>query len=475
MRRNRTVIVFGAVATLVLVSVSRFSSSEDTPQGLLIITQVPAREGGPAVSLGDPGQGWDGSRIVLIDLQNPEGDPQLLTADFHSAMSPDLSFDGRLVVFAGKREASDSWQIWTMSLDGSGARPVTSSEAGLEYSNPSFIAQDRVAFTGRPLSEDGESSLYTSEIDASNPTRITFEPGSASSASTLADGRLLYVDRPPGADPAAAKLMVVRSDGTANQLYYTNPPHSIIVGRAREADNQRVVLVEADRYSSRGKLVTLSTLNPLHSRLDVGTEIGGSFHSVAPVSGNPLLVSYSPSAGDVFGIYQFDLELGRLGEPVTRDPGFHAVQPVAVSRRTVPRQFVSVVDPQVETGEFYGLDADLSDLPTEFPRRSSERSHAVRVHSTAGLLGEVPLESDGSFYIRLPANTPVRLETVDAAGRVVRGPSDWIWVRPNERRGCIGCHESREIAPPNQVPRAIEQPPISLPIDTSVGLEEIRQ
>jgi hypothetical protein len=123
---------------------------------------------------------------------------------------------------------------------------------------------------------------------------------------------------------------------------------------------------------------------------------------------------------------------------------------------------VSVVDLQRDTGELYCLDADLSDLPVDRPPGSSTSSASLRIRSATGTLGEVPLEEDGSFYVEVPADTPVQLETLDAAGRVVRGPSAWIWVRPNERRGCIGCHEDRELAPENRVPLAVERPPVPL-------------
>ena len=76
--------------------------------------------------------------------------------------------------------------------------------------------------------------------------------------------------------------------------------------------------------------------------------------------------------------------------------------------------------------------------------------------------GDVPIEEDGSFYIEITADTPVRLRTISENGQVVRGPSSWIWVRPNERRGCVGCHEARGLTAENQVPLAINKPPVSL-------------
>jgi hypothetical protein len=98
---------------------------------------------------------------------------------------------------------------------------------------------------------------------------------------------------------------------------------------------------------------------------------------------------------------------------------------------------------------------------------AAPRSVAVRVSSLDGIVGEVPLEADGSFYIELLADTPVRIETLDEDGSTVRGPSAWIWVRPGERRGCIGCHEDRELAPENRVPMAVRARPIVL--DTNQG------
>ncbi len=86
----------------------------------------------------------------------------------------------------------------------------------------------------------------------------------------------------------------------------------------------------------------------------------------------------------------------------------------------------------------------------------------LRVRSTAGELGEVPLAVDGSFHVELPANTPLQLETRDGDGRLVRGPSAWIWVRPGELRGCVGCHESRVLAPENRLPVAAARPAVPL-------------
>jgi hypothetical protein len=44
----------------------------------------------------------------------------------------------------------------------------------------------------------------------------------------------------------------------------------------------------------------------------------------------------------------------------------------------------------------------------------------------------------------------------------VRGPSDCIYLRPNERWGCVGCHADNELAPYNTQPMAVKEAAVDL-------------
>lgn len=59
------------------------------------------------------------------------------------------------------------------------------------------------------------------------------------------------------------------------------------------------------------------------------------------------------------------------------------------------------------------------------------------------ILGYAPIEPDGSFKLHVPADTPVLLSVVDAQGRAFQTHTNWIQVRPGERRTCDGCHSPR--------------------------------
>ena len=59
------------------------------------------------------------------------------------------------------------------------------------------------------------------------------------------------------------------------------------------------------------------------------------------------------------------------------------------------------------------------------------------------ILGYAPIEPDGSFKLTIPADTPVALAVIDSQGRAFQTHTNWIQVRPGERRTCDGCHSPR--------------------------------
>ena len=78
--------------------------------------------------------------------------------------------------------------------------------------------------------------------------------------------------------------------------------------------------------------------------------------------------------------------------------------------------------------------------------------------------GVVDVEQDGSFQLKVMADKPFRIRTLDKDGNVVGVPCSWLWLRPNERRGCIGCHENPELAPENIVSLAVKKSPVIIPV-----------
>jgi hypothetical protein len=75
----------------------------------------------------------------------------------------------------------------------------------------------------------------------------------------------------------------------------------------------------------------------------------------------------------------------------------------------------------------------------------------------AVLLGRQDVAGDGSFYVQVPADKPLRIELLNAAGHAVRAEQGWFWMRPSEQRICVGCHTGPERSPENKVPEVLQR------------------
>lgn len=75
------------------------------------------------------------------------------------------------------------------------------------------------------------------------------------------------------------------------------------------------------------------------------------------------------------------------------------------------------------------------------------------------LLGEVPVEADGSATFTIPANTPISLQPLDSLGRAVQWMRSWFVGMPGENVSCVGCHEDQnKIAMPKLVAASRKKP-----------------
>jgi hypothetical protein len=80
--------------------------------------------------------------------------------------------------------------------------------------------------------------------------------------------------------------------------------------------------------------------------------------------------------------------------------------------------------------------------------------------------GTAPVEKDGSFYLRVPGDTPLRIELLDANGKPVRSETGWFWLRGGEQRICVGCHTGPERAPENAVPLVLQRSTVAADFTT---------
>lgn len=350
-----------------------------------------------------------------------------LFSDFFASADAAISFDAQKILFAGKRTAAAHWQIWEAALPGGVPRALT--PAGVDCIRPVYLPDGRIVYTrlGRAGTE-----LEAVPLAGGTAARLSFAPGWFLTADVLRDGRILF--------ESAGELFTVYPDGTGVESLRCD--HGPVRSGARQIASGDVI------FTAGARLARFTSARA--EQVEIPQPALDFLGPVSEITADSWIVALRRRPSVPFGLF---LWTPGSGKPVELEApaGMNAVEPVIVAPRTPPPQFPSALVPTRTTGNLLCLDARTSKQPI------SAAVRAVRAYTQAAgggpaLLGEAPVERDGSFYIQVPADRPLRLELLDEKGAVIRAERSWFWMRPSEQRVCVGCHAGPERSPDNQVP-----------------------
>lgn len=461
----------------------------------LVVTQVPREIQGPPkdwVAGGLARGDWfEGGRVAVLA---PDGGLRVLSEGLASACDPNVSFDGQRVLFAGKKQRGGRWRIWEIGADGQGLRAV--SPEHLDARSPIYVSTlftldspepwFTLVFVAREhtLNELGRpagSSLYNVKLDGTELRRLTFSPNHNLDPFQMGDGRVIYsAERYPlelGTGQGRLSLFAVHVEGADMELYGGGLGQRI-QQMACSTDGGLVVFVESDqaRWDGAGQLGCVEERRPHVTYRPLTKDPAYLFVHPYPLQSNQLLVARRPANGSgTWAICHFDADTG-VCKPLFDSPDFHEVQAVPLRPRRMPDGRSTVVTTTNDTGVFYGLNCYTAEpmrqahlKPGEVKRVRFIEGVLIGSNGPAWqarargpfvprrLIGEAPVEADGSFNVEVPADTPILLQTLDARGLAL-GTCGWVWVKPKETRGCIGCHEDPELIPENEYVLALRRP-----------------
>jgi hypothetical protein len=406
-----------------------------------------------------------GSRIVR--LKKGSRQPVNLTPNFFGAADPRISFDGAKVLFAGEKDAATTWQIWEMNTDGTGLRQVTHCEGNCLA--PVYLPRDAIAFSGEVQDGGGGRAyqIYFGKLDGTDAHPITFGPGDYELETVLQNGLILASARSPleaaGKSENSRNLYTLRHDGSGLAAFRCEHQSPAIRSQAEELDDGSVVFVRSRLLGSEvgGDLAAIRR-GAMHN--SVLGPISALFWSPRQLETERLIVArraVASRAAGKFDLYAFDFAHGKFESPIYEDSELSSVEAVPVAAHPAPRWYWSTLSPAAKAGYFICLDASMSsDAPKGrlLPQPSAVRVLALDAAThKENSLGEAAIEQDGSFYIAVPPDRPIRFELLNADGRVVREQQSWIWTRPGEEHGCVGCHEDRAVTPENRWPLALRR------------------
>jgi hypothetical protein len=462
-----------SIIITVLTGVLLLSCRNNRLENMIILTEMPGDLKDADYGAGDSWRYITRGRIVTLNPEKPAS-VKLLTGGFYSACSPDISDDGTKMLFAAQQNQDESWQIWEMELGNLKCRKITSFKE--DSTDPVYLPGGRLVFSKLTVNDTVKTAhcLYSCNSDGTGLRQITFSPVTNLAVSVLKDGRLLTVTKQLIPDERDPQLTVLRPDGTKAAMFYRTVEGGSLISSACETADRKIVFVESDNKSLlSGNVVSVNYNRPLYTRVNLTSGIIGGFHSVLPLTPDKYLVSYRRSDSENLALYELDPFTKSLGKALFTDPDYNVMEAVLVEKYERPKRLPSEVDMQVKTGLL--LCQNINFLNPAMKQNLSVARKAVKIE-VLGIdttYGAVRVMEDGSFYLKVMADIPFRLRILDEKGNVVSGPCSWLWLRPNERRGCIGCHEDPELAPENRLSLAIGKPPVIIPVHISEIKEKV--
>jgi hypothetical protein len=435
-----------------------------------------------------------GGAVKTIDLTRGEV-KTLLEVPQGVARDPDVSFDGKRILFSLRHNRQDDYHLYELNADGTGLRQLTFG-GGLTDIDPIYRPDGHVLFTSTRepkycmCNRHIMGNLFTMEADGSNIQQIGHSTLHEGHPALLPDGRILYdrweyVDRNFG---DAQGLWTCNPDGTNHNIYWKNhTPSPGAVLDARPIPGTELVLANFSSCHDRpwGALAIVDRRLGLDGRPPVlrtwpadaiqlvGQGNYDSFVGVRPKYEDPyplsekyFLCSRMTGKGEEMGIYLLDIFGNELLVHVEA-PG--CFDPMPLGPRTKPPVIPSRIDLANPDGYFYIEDVYVGTGMERVPRGTVKSVRVVESpekrfwtgpawdggtgqqapgmawndFNNKRILGTAPVEADGSAYFAVPADTFVYLQLLDERGMMVQSMRSGAIVRPGEKAGCVGCHEER--------------------------------
>lgn len=440
-------------------------------KGYVVLTQTPAGDSPVSAASELDVRYPPGSRVVLLVPPYCTDSVRELSRGLVAAGDPCVSWDGRWIFFAGKSSEESDWQIY--KVDAGGGRPerVTNMPGGAM--DPAVAAHDELVFSS-PVPKAGQlwttpepAALYA-QMPGRTPERLTFGPDSAVGSTVLRDGRVLFVSAQARDDRDATPdlcLFTINNDGTEVTAYAGQNDGVGHVRRPRELGDGRIAFLAtySEKTQSAGWAEYVKSPAPFATRGNLFAFPSKGCRSVEPMSESEVLACVD-TRGMVgrsmtvnTAVYRIAADATEIGAPVFNDPRWNNIEASLVTARPEPNGHTSAVTPGAARGTVLCL--NVNDSSTPAANGNPSPAAELRVFALVGsgeprTLGQVPVASDGSVIVELPVEVPLGFETLDAQGQVLRRQPAFVWLRPGENRGCVGCHEPRNHAPRNIRPQA---------------------
>ncbi|NQT87835.1 HEAT repeat domain-containing protein [bacterium] len=449
-----------------------------------------------------PGPFNAGHQVFILDPAQPDPEPRLLVDAgagwIGCAMS--ASHDGEALYFSMAPEGDPFFHIYRVPASGGKPEPLT--RGTFQDVDPDVLPDGRIVFCSTRFGSREEyhgylaSTLFTMTAKGEDIRALTYHVVNDREPKVTADGKIVFVRQDNFFMNAKIETEIhhINADGTGGFVLFGQDVAGSGVDRAamHEVFPEAVGFLSPSRLNFKREGNAFGNPTPLpDGRVAALCAPTGRWSATQPFQKHAIGIVVSNSGAS-----------GIDGVPVPTSKPLHDISALPDGRllcSTLDRRALGVVDlttghvapfyvssrediqaplyvgprtkpvsrktaaPARDTGRATGFFYCQNLFQTRQVHADLDRIKAVRVLEGRPLtirmlacdayhggvnhigteaveLGVAPLCPDGSFYVEAPADRALAFQAIDAEGRAVINELSWIYIRPGERRGCVGCH-----------------------------------
>ncbi len=442
----------------------------------------------------------EGAKLYRLNLATG-GLTELLVDPKGGVRDPQLSYDGRKILFSYRPGGTEHYHLYEIDADGSGLRQLT--RGPFDDFEASYLPDGGIIFVSSRCNRwvncwlTQVAVLHRCNADGTDIRALSSNNEQDNTPWPLADGRVLYtrweyVDR---SQVHFHHLWTANPDGTEQMTWFGNL-------------HPGITMIDAKPIPGTDKIV--ASFSPGHGRREhdgvvtvvdpkLGPDRKESARSISKTSNfrDPWAFSEECFLAASRGTLVVMDGMGRT-EEILKLPaadlaaGLECHEPRPLVSR--PREFVLAPRPRLEEANGRMLLADVNQgrnmagvKPGEIKKLLVLETLPMPIHYTGGMepisyggtftleriLGTVPVAPDGSAYFEVPALRSVFFVALDENDLAVKRMQSFTSVQPGEVMSCVGCHEHRAQTPRAEFrrPLAARQPPAR--IEPIAGVPEV--
>jgi len=418
----------------------------------------------------------EGTRLCRLNLAT--GKIVTLLEDARGGVrDPQVHYDGNRILFSYRKGGSENYLLYEINSDGSGLRQITT--GNYDDIEPTYLPNGDILFVSSRCKRwvncwlTQVAVMHRCGPNGGNVRAISSNNEHDNTPWPLSDGRVLYtrweyVDR---SQVHYHHLWVTNPDGTSQMVFYGNLTPGITMIDAKSVPgSDKIVASFSPGHGQRehaGVITLVDSIGGPDAASSTRTiSRGNHFRDPWAFSENCFMAAAGPSlvlmdengrTQEIWKLPEADVKAGYLvhePRPLMPRPREHVIPDFSdPGKATGHLVLADIYDGRNMSGVKRGDISKLLVLETlPMPIHYTGGMDPISYGGTFTLeriLGTVPVETDGSAYMELPAQRSLFFVALDKDDLSVKRMQSFLTVQPGETSGCVGCHEQRTRTPQN--------------------------